>query len=259
MLNALVLMRLLTQSAFTTDPAVMFGGKPAISTNRSDWHYTGNSQGGIMGTVYAAASTDVERAVLGVGGGPYNVLLPRSTDFQQLFDLLKLRYPRSLDRMAALTLMQALWDRMDPSGWASYIPGGLPNTPAHRAIWHYGLGDAQVSWLGCHAIALSAGAVMFSGNAVEGNETLTQFTLVDNGQVLTQGSAVMGIDFGLPQVPFINVPPNDGYDAHECPRRTPQAQAQMARFFYTGEIANTCADLPGGTCVVIPPPDNCAH
>jgi hypothetical protein len=255
MLNALVLMRMMTQSSFTTDPAVTFNGHSVFSTNRSDWHYTGNSQGGIMGGVYLAASTDVERAVLGVGGGPYNVLLPRSTDFGDLFDLLKLRYPRSLDRMASLTLMQALWDRMDPSGWSSYIPGGLPNTPSHRALFHYGLGDAQVTWLGCHAVALSAGAVMFESNAAMGNETLTQFNLVPDGTVVTDSSGIMGFDFGLPLVPFINVPPSSGYDAHECPRRTPQAQAQMAHFFFTGEIINTC----GGKCVITPPPDNCAH
>jgi hypothetical protein len=157
--------------------------------------------------------------------------------------------------MASLTLMQALWDRMDPSGWSSYIPGGLPNTPSHRALFHYGLGDAQVTWLGCHAVALSAGAVMFESNAAMGNETLTQFNLVPDGTVVTDSSGIMGFDFGLPLVPFINVPPSSGYDAHECPRRTPQAQAQMAHFFFTGEIINTC----GGKCVITPPPDNCAH
>lgn len=254
MLNALVLMKLLTQSSFTKDPAVTYNGKSVISTNPDDWHYTGNSQGGIMGAVYTAVSTDVQRAVLGVGGGPYAILLPRSTDFADLFDLLKLKYPRSIDRMESLALIQLIWDRMDGSGYASYIGGGLPNTPSHRAIWHYGLGDAQVSWLGCHAIALSAGSSMYASNVMEGNETLTQFNLIPDSTVLTTGSLVMGFDFGLPTVPFVNLPPNDGYDAHECPRRTPQAQYQMAHFFITGEIINTC----DGPCNV-PPPDNCDH
>lgn len=51
MLNALTLMRLITQSAFTKDPAVTFQGSSVISTSPSDWHYNGNSQGGIMGGV----------------------------------------------------------------------------------------------------------------------------------------------------------------------------------------------------------------
>ena len=87
---------------------------------------------------------------------------------------------------------------------------------------------------------------MFASNAVEGNETLSYFRTVPDATVLTTGNAVMGIDFGFPTVPFVNIPPSAGPDAHECPRRTPAAQAQMARFFATGEIANTC----GGTCVL---------
>jgi hypothetical protein len=109
MLNALVLMKLMTQSSFTRDPAVTYGGASVISTDPADRHYTGNSQGGIMGAVYLSASTDVTRAVIGVGGGPYALLLPRSTDFAQLFDVLRLRYPRSVDRMSAIALIQALW------------------------------------------------------------------------------------------------------------------------------------------------------
>ena len=244
MLNALVLMKLLTQSSFTNDPAVVFGGASVISALPEDRHYTGNSQGGIMGTVYLAASTDVTRAVIGVGGGPYALLLPRSTDFASLFDVLRLRFPRSMDRMSAIALLQALWDRMDPSGWSSYVGGGLPATPAHRAIFHYGLGDAQVTWLGAHAVALSAGAAIFASNAREGNETLDHFIAVADDAILTSGNLVMGFDYGFPAVPFINVPPSDGFDAHECPRRTPAGQAQMAHFFETGEIINTC----GGKC-----------
>ena len=59
-----------------------------------------------------AASSDVSTGVLGVGGGPYALLLPRSSDFAELFDILKIRYPRSIDRMSILALMQSLWDRM---------------------------------------------------------------------------------------------------------------------------------------------------
>ena len=205
MLNTLVLNKLLTQSAFTTDPAVTFNGRSAISTNASEWFYTGNSQGGIMGTLYAAVTTEVSRSVLGVPGGPYALLLPRSTDFAQLFTLLKVRYPRSIDLMTVLALIQALWDRMDPAGWVGYITEPsppLPGTPSHRAIWHYGLGDAQVTWLGAHALALSAGAVMFQSQPAVGNESLAHFSFVPDDAVLTTGNAIVGFDYGFPTVPF---------------------------------------------------------
>ena len=261
MLNSLVLMRMLAPGqAFLADKALAFATAPAggvVSLNASQRFYTGNSQGGIMGAVYLAASTDVTMGVLGVGGAPYALLLPRSTDFGDLFDLLRLRYPRSLDRMLSIALFQLLWDRMDVSGWSSYIPapsgsaggaGVLPGTPSHRAIWHDGLGDAQVSWLGCHLVSRAAGAVMFASNVREGNETLAQFASVADDTVVRSGNVVMGFDFGFPVVPFVNVPPSDGHDAHECPRRAPNAQAQMRRFFETGDIVNTC----GGACVSAP-------
>ena len=261
MLNALVLMHMLAPGqAFLQDKALAFATAPpggVVSANASQRFYTGNSQGGIMGAMYMGVSTDVVQGVLGVGGAPYAVLLPRSTDFADLFDLLRLRYPRSLDRMLSIALFQLLWDRADGSGYASYItapsgaaggPGVLPGTPSHRAVWHYGLGDAQVTWLGCHLVSRSAGAVMFASNVREGNETLAQFPKVADDAVLASGNAVMGFDFGFPVVPFVNVPPSDGHDAHECPRRAPDAQAQMRRFFETGEIVNTC----GGACVSAP-------
>lgn len=116
MLNAIVLMRMVTSPAFVKDASVTFNGKQVISTSPSDRFYNGNSQGGIMGGVYMAVSPDVTRGVLGVGGGPYALLLPRSSDFSELFTILKIRYPRSIDRMIILTLMQMLWDKMDPAG-----------------------------------------------------------------------------------------------------------------------------------------------
>lgn len=209
-----------------------------------------------MGSMLVALSQDVTRAVLGVAGGPYALLLPRSTDFGQLFDVIKLRYARPADRISILTIIQSLWDRADPAGYVGYLSGNntLPGTPEHRVIWHYGLGDAQVTWLGAHMLAHSAGARMFAGQAREGNETLDYFPTVPNDAMLTTGSAIMGFAYGFPSVPFVNTPPTDGIDAHECPRRTPSAQAQMARFFFTGDIVNTC----GGPCVSAPP-DGCGH
>ena len=198
-----------------------------------------------MGAVYMGASSDVATGVLGVGGGPYALLLPRSSDFSDLFAILKLRYPRSMDRMSILALMQALWDRMDPAGWAGYIAAPLPGNAVHRVIHQYGINDHQVTWLGAHAIAATTGAAMFASNVHVGNESLAYFPSVADDAIITAGSAMMGVDFGFPTPPFTNNPPSVGGDAHECPRRTPALQAQMARFFATGEIANLC----GGACV----------
>lgn len=243
MLNALASMRF----AITTlvkDPMLNFHGIPAFNSQLRN--YAGNSQGGILGTVYMALSTDVTRGCIGVGGGPYSILLPRSKDFAQLGDVLKLRYRSDLDRASLMPVFQLLWDTLEPSGYIDAISLNLlPNTPKHNVIMHYGLGDEQVSWLGMHLIARSTDAHMFAGNVKEGNETLYGFPFENDTAVLTDANLVQGYDYGLPVVPFVNTPPTYKTDAHEFPRRTPSAQQQMHTFFTTGNIVNYCK----GPCV----------
>lgn len=48
----------------------------------------------------------------------------------------------------------------------------------------YGLGDAQVTWLGAHVLGRSIGAHMYRSNVVEGNETLFGFQFMDDSVVL---------------------------------------------------------------------------
>lgn len=222
--------------------------------------------------------------------------------------------PRSIDRIALIGLFQLLWDRsecamrsgaesapqrllfgsnsrcfsaaVEPSVWTTYMNGGLDSTtPAHRSLFHYGLGDAQVrrkplrvlTCLLSHSSTTphldlppsrrcpgsprrtspapwarrsSRGrqASLFFAVPVaspiptplllqplEGNQSLADFSFVPADTVLSEGSVVVGFDYGFPTVPFTNQAPNDGFDAHECPRRTPAAQAQMFHFFETGE------------------------
>jgi len=96
---------------------------------------------------------------------------------------------------------------------------------------------------------------MFASNVREGNETLAGFPFLPDNTIVTGvgNHVVQGWDFQVPLVPFINVPPNDGWDTHECTRRTPTTQSQMAHFFFTGQIVNTC----GGPCVYANWTQNC--
>ena len=47
--------------------------------------------GGISGSTYLALSSDVRRAMLGVPGAPYGMLLPRSIDFDPFLLLVFIR------------------------------------------------------------------------------------------------------------------------------------------------------------------------
>ena len=44
-----------------------------------------------------------------------------------------------------LDLLQTLWDRADPNGYAAHMTGGLPSTPSHHVLLQLGYGDHQVA------------------------------------------------------------------------------------------------------------------
>ena len=52
-----------------------------------------------------------------------------------------------------MSVLQMLWDRVEPAGFL----GCLASQPHKQALFQYGLGDSQVSWLGTYAQARSIG------------------------------------------------------------------------------------------------------
>jgi len=241
MLNALAAMRLMQHAPFLSDPAMMFGGQPVL-TPQAPRHYYGNSQGGILGAMYMAVTTDVQRGCVGVPGAPYSLLLPRSADFSGILeDELKLRFANPLDRAILFGIMQMLWDRADPGGYMGSITSNpLPNTPTHEIIIQHALGDAQVSYVAAYVLGRSTGAKMFQSNVNEPNEDLFGFDFVPDN---SYGTGAMQITWRFPNVPPVpewNVPPNKKTDTHEGPRRQADAQQMMWTFFQTGKIYNFC-------------------
>ena len=118
-LNTLFLGRLMDNpQGFASNPAFQSGGRSVINT--SNLYYDGNSQGGIEGGLTTAVSPDFRRAVLGVTGIDYgNMLIQRSTDFASFKPLLDAAYPDPSLYPVILDLIQQLWDRGDPDGYAA--------------------------------------------------------------------------------------------------------------------------------------------
>jgi hypothetical protein len=124
-LNALYLGRLmLNRHGFAANAAFQLAGQPIIDT--SNLYYDGNSQGGIEGGLLTAVSPDVRHAVLGVTGIDYgNMLIQRSTDFIPFKAVLEQNYTDQSLYPLITDLMQQLWDRGDPDGYAPQNqPGG---------------------------------------------------------------------------------------------------------------------------------------
>ncbi|MEO7095298.1 MAG: hypothetical protein ABI175_18725, partial [Polyangiales bacterium] len=88
-------------------------------------YYYGLSQGAIFGTAVMAYEPTVQRAVLGVGGANYSMLLERSLDWPRYRTILAGAYPDPLDVTLAIGLMQMRWDKTEGSGVADTVLAGI--------------------------------------------------------------------------------------------------------------------------------------
>lgn len=228
------------QTSIVDDPELEFGGVKILEG--APLGYLGNSQGGILGAAYLAVSPDLPRGVLGVPGMPYTMLLSRSVDFDPFFLIFKEKYLDHREITLLLMVIQTLWDPGEPSGYAHALTEEpLPGTTAKQVLLHPAIGDAQVTPLGAHVMARAFGARTIAPQTrpiwgVE--ETASGWT----------GSAIVEWAYSdVPEVPLLNVPPNADFDTHECPRRQPEAQAQIVDFLTTGVVNHTC----DGPCVAL--------
>jgi hypothetical protein len=240
-------------------------GSKTIDTTRL--FYDGNSQGGIYGGSLLAIAPDHERAVLGVPGMNYSTLLHRSVDFDTyaegefegaetefgLYD----QYPDELERPLIFAVMQMLWDRADPNGYAAHLTDDpLPNTPSHKALLQVGFGDHQVADVTTEVEARTAGMRVHRPLLAPGRERYRDRPYPDapvpdvfqgvrslgSPGYAFDGSGVVFYDTGRNPAPWAaNIPPRDGDDPHENVRRTPAAKLQKAEFLKSGgRIVDVC-------------------
>ncbi len=234
MINSLLAMRMMS-GRFVAEPEIQFNGQSAIDPTLR--FYRGDSQGGIFGVTYMALSTDVTRGLLGEPGMPYSLLLNRSVDFAPFFLLLKGAYQTSRNMQIVLGLLQMLWDRTEPTGYAAHLHGNpFPNTPDHEVLLHVALGDYQVTPLGAHMIARSIGAK----NLKPVNRSIFGIPEADGPFA---GPGMVEFSFGLPEAPKTNTPPagpeND--DPHDKVRVLDAAYSQTNDWLRTGMVKPYCS------------------
>ncbi|HVA08765.1 MAG TPA: hypothetical protein VNG12_18685, partial [Acidimicrobiales bacterium] len=231
-LNFLYLQRLmLNPRGFATNAAFQYPSGHSFINLNDGVYYDGNSQGGIFGGTVCAVSIDARRCTIGVPGMDYSSLLPRSVDFVAAtklsqfltgyiasfvsnpagFDptsitgvgyssVLDVFYPDQAQRQLLLDLLQTLWDRSDPSGYAAHMAmsaesGLLPDctglgvvpawaqsrscpsgTPDHHVLLQLAWGDHQVANFTAFDEARTIGAESVGGpstsNRLGGGEAL---------------------------------------------------------------------------------------
>jgi hypothetical protein len=247
-LNTLFLGRLMIHAdGLVSDPAFQVNGVPVI--DRSDLFYDGNSQGGIMGGIATAVAIDWTRAVLGVTGMNYSILLQRSTDWGTYEAFLKPAYPDELDRSLGIVIFQMLWDRGEANGYANHMTDDpLPNTPPHKVLMHIAFGDHQVAPDAANIEARTIGARIHTPAIADGRlpgfvEPYWGIEAIPSYPY--DGSAMVVWDSGSPPQPTVNLPPTEGHDPHEDPRADPDARTQKSEFLRTdGAVVDVCNGQP---------------
>ena len=213
--------------------------------------YYGISQGGIMGPVSTAVSTDWDRGVFGVPGVNYSTLLNRSVDFDRYQLLLDPAYPDKLDQAQLLLLIQMLWDRGEGNGYVNHYTDPLDGLNEKLGLIHGALGDHQVANVATDVMARSMGASVGWPAVGDGRSTDVEpfWGLPRIGSYPHEGSAMVMWDSGAPLPPIENVPPRQGTDPHEDPRRNLPAVEQIDAFLRTGSVIDVCG---GDPCILSP-------
>lgn len=271
-LNFAYLARLLIHDdGFTSDPAFQFNGESVIDT--SDVFYWGNSQGGIAGGAFTAIAPDITRSVLYVPGMNYSTLLPRSKDFNDFSIVLYPSYRDESERPLLFSLMQMMWDRGEPNGYANNMTDNpLPNTPAHKVMLVMAWGDHEVANVSTEVEARTIGAPLraptldsnrlapgatgpffehdilgdLGGPAADGNA----FFIWDTGPKRTTppGTPINKTVWGTDPAPLANIAPNSsfGQNPHDTVvEQSNLARKQIADFIKTnGKVTNPCGADP---------------
>jgi hypothetical protein len=244
--------------------------------DRRTAYYDGNSQGGIYGGVVCAVIPDASRCVLGVPGQDYAVLLPRSSDYVATKPLLKnptkptdgysyssvfdTDYPDQSQRMLIIDLIQMLWDRGDPEGYAARMTTHpLPDTPRHYVLMQMAWGDHQVTDIEAETEARTIGARIAGPPLVParyGRWRDPFWGLQTVGRAPYDGSAIVvfdigpvrkvkGVTYGTNAPPLADVPNRSGVDPHEAPRATVCGQDQKSAFLRPGGlVTEPCGGPP---------------
>ena len=233
----------LEKALTTTFASSLFvDGSGASIVDPTKIYYYGLSQGAIFGTSIMAYMQDpnMTRAVLGVGGANYTLLLDRSGDWPQYKSILTGAYPDLLDDTLLMSLIQMRWDKTEGAGVVNSVLAGAPTSMnAKQLLMQVALSDDQVpnvaSWWQARSMNIP----------VLGPTPTTPWGLTAMPSPLSGGSAILIMDGGAPPAPTTNTPATaENPSMHDLTRVQPATFRQMQAFYATGMIVNECS----GTC-----------
>ena len=208
-------------------------------TNETKIGYYGNSQGSVLGGGYFASSTDLSHGVLGVPGCPFSLLLSRSKDFGPYHAAFKMQIYNQRDLRIGMSVIEQLWDVSESGGWLNVIrDNNWDGYPRKHVLMQAALGDAQVP--------IVAGE--FMGRTYRTNtiapQTRPVYGMVEKIPPFEDGNGYVEFKYDdVPPAPILDIPPTDGKDTHECPRRERRGQDQIHDFFILNQIVQHCKGI----------------
>lgn len=245
----LLLGRLLaSDDGFATDPSFQDGAGQSI-IDHDQISFLGASQGGILGGASSALSDDWTQVILAVPGIGYNLLLPRSIDFDEFAPFFEDAYPSALDRMLAREIMEMLWDRGENAGWAQHLTRDPYDGATEKNVLILAaFGDHQVANVSTDKLARTLGTPLLAPGLEEGRSTdVEPFFGIDTIDTLPHtGSGYIVWDFGTPAPPVSNTPPRAGDDPHGKLGDVPAALLIVADFIGADGVINDACG--GGPC-----------
>lgn len=267
-LNTLFLGRLMIHpNGLASHDAFRRDGRPLLDT--SFLAYDGNSQGGVLGGVATAVAQDWTRAVLGVPGMNFSLILRRSADFStprfDLFDLdivpsfeeiFEHSYIDPLERPLVLALIQMLWDRAELSGYAHRLTDNpFPNTPPHKVLLQEAFGDQAMPNVATELLARTAGAHIRRPALPPRRDARPdpyvglQDLSANDGFGAFDGSALVVWDTGGCPTPLRNLPPRKDNDPHGLIRKNKDVRLQKSEFLKpNGRLVDVCDGRPCMAC-----------
>ncbi|MEC7988298.1 MAG: hypothetical protein VX278_24235 [Myxococcota bacterium] len=222
----LILSDLMRSEAIQNEPLFQVDGVSLIDPHTL--YYYGNSQGAILGGGYVAMHPDIQRAVLGVGGMPWTLILNRSMAMDPFLRAMKTMYEDWADITVMEILFQQLWDATESVGWTY-----RQNKPI---LIQAAIGDRSVPPLAAHFMARGYRAKLVEPyhRPIMGLETQPS---------PFEGSALIEWDYGISD-PILSHPGPVSTDPepHEDLRREPEIQQQIGTFLGSGTVVNYCEE-----------------
>ena len=220
---------------FDKNPIQLYSDQQPVSI------FYGISQGGILGAGYTTLLEPtklIDRAVLGVPGTPFALVMSRSMDFAGYDAIMLLNFYNNRHVRIFLSFAQMLWDSCEGAGLlAPPLQGDVP-----RILIQAGLGDAVVPTIAAEALSRALGAVVLPNNPRKG--------IFD----IPIGPAAQGEFLGphvtLTELLFkkenASLPTSDDYSAvdgnavHWCVRNDKVMIQQVEAFINSGRIIDVC-------------------